>query len=221
MRQKRSLAVIWVCLLFLGILIQVEISWLYSIEIKYQGSIHKAQEARLYYEQYENIWKDLKYFPIPLSTLDPKAQISFDNSWLFERSYGGSYAHEGIDLMPDANVANRYPIISMTDGRVEKIGWLEKGGYRIGVRSPGDVYVYYAHLSSYAKDFRIGDVVKAGELLGFMGDSGYGPEGTTGMFDVHLHVGLYLRFEEIEELAVNPYWFLKYLEDHKLSYAYE
>ena len=39
-------------------------------------------------------------------------------------------------------------------------------------------------------------------------------------FDVHLHLGIYIRTEEIRELAVNPYWFLKYLEQNKLRCAY-
>ena len=142
------------------------------------------------------------------------------NSWMFERSYGGRYGHEGTDLMPDTNVSGVYPVLSMTDGVVEKIGWLEKGGYRIGIRSVHDVYFYYAHLDSYARDFQPGDTVRAGELLGLMGDTGYGQEGTRGKFDVHLHVGIYVRTEQIPELAVNPYWFLKFLEARKLSYDY-
>ena len=62
--------------------------------------------------------------------------------------------------------------------------------------------------------------MRAGELLGLMGDTGYGQEGTRGKFDVHLHVGIYVRTEQIPELAVNPYWFLKFLEARKLSYDY-
>ena len=61
----------------------------------------------------------------------------------------------------------------------------------------------------------------AGELLGFMGDSGYSAiEGTVGNFDVHLHVGMYLRTDHYEELSVNPYWVLKYLEKYRLRYCY-
>ena len=62
--------------------------------------------------------------------------------------------------------------------------------------------------------------MKAGDVIGFMGDTGYGEEGTKGKFPVHLHVGIYVRTEEIPELAVNPYWFLRYLEQHKLKYAF-
>ncbi len=65
-----------------------------------------------------------------------------------------------------------------------------------------------------------GDAVQAGELLGYMGDSGYGPEGTTGEFPVHLHLGIYLPLGADQEKAVNPYWMLRYLESRKLTYAY-
>ena len=52
----------------------------------------------------------------------------------------------------------------------------------------------------------------AGQLLGFMGDSGYGEEGTTGMFDVHLHVGIYFYDTEGREISMNPYFFLQELQ---------
>ena len=59
----------------------------------------------------------------------------------------------------------------------------------------------------------------AGELLGYMGDSGYGEEGTTGKFDVHLHVGIYF-YKNGEEISLNPYFLLKALENKKLIYSY-
>lgn len=66
-----------------------------------------------------------------------------------------------------------------------------------------------------------GDKVRAGELLGFMGDSGYSAvEGTVGNFEVHLHIGMYLRTDHYEELSVNPYWILRYLEKKRLIYTY-
>ncbi len=114
-----------------------------------------------------------------------------------------------------------YPVVSMTDGVIEKIGWLEMGGWRIGVRAPGGAYLYYAHLYSYAGDFKEGDRVKAGELIGYMGDTGYGKtEGTRGNFDVHLHVGIYIKTDHNEEMSVNPYWILKWLEKKRLVFTY-
>ena len=95
----------------------------------------------------------------------------------------------------------------------------ELGGYRVGIRSPKGVYFYYAHLDSYA-EIEEGDPVKAGDLLGFMGDTGYSKkEGTMGMFPVHLHVGIYL-IHDGEEISVNPYQPLKYLENRRIECVY-
>ena len=53
-----------------------------------------------------------------------------------------------------------------------------------------------------------------------MGDTGYSKtEGTTGNFPVHLHVGIYI-FHGEEEISVNPYWVLKYLENRKIKCVY-
>lgn len=164
------------------------------------------------------VWEDLKYFPVPLCETDDTLATSFENSWKFARNFGGERQHEGTDIMALVNERGRYPIISMTDGTVEKIGWLRLGGYRIGIRSPRGGYYYYAHLYDYAKDFQEGDEVKAGELLGFMGDSGYGEEGTIGQFAVHLHVGIYVDDENGEEMSLNPYWALKWLESQRLYF---
>lgn len=135
-----------------------------------------------------------------------------------ERSYKGESVHEGTDIMAGENVRGLYPVLSMSDGVVTNIGWLEKGGYRVGITSPNGVYFYYAHLESYA-DIKKGDNIKAGQLLGFMGDSGYGEEGTVGRFDVHLHLGIY-SWDTGEEISVNPYFLLQKLETKKLKYAY-
>lgn len=179
----------------------------------------KQQEGWSTYKEYtEAIWNDLKYFPVPESTTDSKMTVSFTNSWMAERTYGGKRGHEGTDLMAAQNVAGIYPIVSMTNGIVRSKGWLEKGGYRIGIEAPSGAYFYYAHLHSYAS-IEIGDKVKAGDLLGFMGDSGYGEEGTTGMFQVHLHVGVYIYPNETE-ISVNPYWLLRYLENRRIKCAY-
>ncbi len=206
-------------------LIQFELAWLGEQKAfrtpDPEGPGAPEEQARAYYELYENIWKDLVCFPVPESSDNEEATVSYENSWMFERTYGGSYGHEGTDLMANIEQSGYYPVVSVSDGVVERIGWLEKGGWRIGIRSIHDTYFYYAHLASYAEEFQPGDVIKAGQLLGYMGDTGYGKEeGTSGKFPVHLHFGIYVRTEEIPELAVNPYWFLRYLEQNKLCYSF-
>ncbi|MCI8455050.1 MAG: M23 family metallopeptidase [Lachnospiraceae bacterium] len=164
---------------------------------------------------YHVIFDDLRFFPIPENRTKGQTDISYEDSWMEKRSYGGERGHEGCDLMGAGEPAGYYPVVSMTDGVMERVGWLEKGGWRLGVRAPSGGYFYYAHLASYAREWKEGDAVYAGELLGYMGDSGYGPEGTTGQFPVHLHLGIYLRTDHYEELSVNPYWVLRFLEKRR------
>ena len=162
------------------------------------------------------VWDDLQYFPVAESSDNSRLSVSFEDSWMFDRSYGGERGHEGTDIMSSVNEPGRFPVVSMTDGTVESKGWLELGGYRLGIRAPHGAYFYYAHLDSYA-DIEEGDTINAGDLLGFMGDTGYGAEeGTRGNFPVHLHVGIYL-YQNEQEISVNPYPALSYVQDKKVS----
>jgi murein DD-endopeptidase MepM/ murein hydrolase activator NlpD len=164
------------------------------------------------------VFSDLSYFPVPVSQ-NGNYWVNYVDSWGFERTYGGKRQHEGTDIMADRNESGLYPIVSITDGIVENKGWLEKGGWRIGIRSNDGGYFYYAHLSGYA-ELETGDTVKAGQIIGFMGNTGYGVrEGTSGLFDVHLHLGIYIDVDGTE-VSINPYWILKYLEKNVLVYQF-
>lgn len=165
------------------------------------------------------ISSELKYFPVAYS--EKNKFVEYVDSWGYERTYGGNRNHEGTDIMGLVNKRGIYPIISATDGVVEEIGWLELGGYRIGIRSEGGIYYYYAHLYSYNNEIEKGKKVKAGELIGFMGDSGYSKvEGTVGNFDVHLHFGIYVDTDEYGQLSINPFHFLKSIENNRINYNY-
>ena len=167
------------------------------------------------YEKVLDVWKDAACFPVGAIQNMPDAAVAYENSWNYARSFGGERVHEGTDVMATVNQRGIYPIYSISDGVIEKIGWLTLGGYRIGIRSPNGAYYYYAHRSEYAKEFQIGEEVSAGTFLGFMGDTGYSETpGTTGQFDVHLHFGVYLSDENGNEYAVNSYPLLKFLENH-------
>lgn len=158
------------------------------------------------------VWDDLEVFPVGQIAGNEDATVSFSNSWMQSRTFGGERGHEGTDIMASVNERGIYPIYSMTDGVVENIGWLTLGGYRIGIRSDSGAYFYYAHLAEYAREFQIGERVDAGTFLGFMGDTGYSKiEGTTGKFDVHLHLGIYLNDTSGTEFSVNSYPMLRFL----------
>ncbi len=178
------------------------------------------------YEDYinyvQNLLADAVYFPVPEASNDTKATVSYENSWQSERTYGGTRGHEGCDLMASVQQRGYYPVVSVSDGVVEKIGWLPQGGYRIGIRSRHGVYYYYAHLAEYEDGMAEGVSVAAGQLIGYMGDTGYSEvEGTTGNFPVHLHFGMYLDLEGRGEVSFNPYYLLGLLEKNKLRYIYQ
>ncbi len=182
----------------------------------------QSEELHILEQSYQTILSDLVYFPVMKSSRVEGLGVSYVDSWFAERAYQDTkHAHEGTDIMALNNERGYYPIVSMTDGVVENLGWLEKGGYRVGVRSPHGAYIYYAHLYRYAEGLEKGDTVKAGQLLGFMGDSGYSKvEGTVGKFDVHLHLGIYLKTEHFEEISVNPYYILKLIEKNVCTGEY-
>jgi len=188
-----------------------------SIGIKKLSQISKENGVLTTYEDsYDTIKKEIKYFPVAESTVDKKKTVTYYDSFMEKRTYGGERGHEGCDIMADYNHRGVYPVISVCDGTLEKIGWLPQGGYRIGIRSKNGVYYYYAHLSDYMEEYQKGDTILAGEVIGFMGDTGYSDvEGTTGNFDVHLHFGIYLDDKNGEEYPIDPYKVLKELEKKK------
>lgn len=178
------------------------------------GKVASTDTYRELNSYYRAVLSDIRIFPVPIMS---SSDISYIDSWNALRTYGGDRNHEGTDLMALNNLRGYFPVISITDGVVEKKGWLEQGGYRIGIRSETGAYFYYAHLYSYAQELDVGDSVIAGQLLGFMGDSGYGNEGTTGQFPVHLHLGIYIK-QKSEDISINPYQVLKILEKNRETY---
>ena len=183
---------IWI-FLFIMIIVGTELRVLdKSLETSVNLKQENADEFVIYMEKVDKIFEDLQCFPVVKeANVYP---ISYENTWGAERTYGGNRTHEGCDLMAVSNERGKYKVCSMTDGTVRQIGWLEQGGWRIGIESDYGVYYYYAHLDSYEKAFEEGERVVAGQILGRMGDSGYGKEpGTKGQFDVHLLVGIYIK----------------------------
>ncbi len=166
------------------------------------------------YEIYESLMEGNKVFPVATDGSDNsgKKVYGYEDSWGFDRSYGGDRKHEGTDIMSASGIRGELPLISICDGIVEKCGWLELGGYRVGIRSDKGAYMYYAHLAQYADGIKEGKVVKAGEVLGTMGDTGYSKvQGTSGNFEVHLHFGMYIN-DDKSEISYNPYNILRALE---------
>ncbi|WMC93763.1 M23 family metallopeptidase [Kineothrix sp. MB12-C1] len=123
------------------------------------------------------------------------------------RSYGYSRPHLGHDMMGQTGT----PIIAIESGYVEAIGWNQYGGWRLGIRSfDGKRYYYYAHLRQnfpYFKELEEGSVVTAGQVIGYMGHTGYSTKENVNNIKVtHLHWGLQLIFDESQKEGNNEIW---------------
>lgn len=151
------------------------------------------------YRTFNRINLDEKAFPIP-----KEYNYTYHNTWGDRRGWGGRRMHEGTDIFASYGT----PVRAVRHGVVELKGWNKYGGWRVGIRDLHNTYHYYAHLNGFAKDLKIGDVVKAGQVIGSVGSSGYGPPGTSGKFPPHLHFGMY-KDNGINEWAFDPYPHLK------------
>lgn len=137
------------------------------------------------------------------------------------RSYGYKRKHLGHDLM----AATGTPIIAIETGTVEIMGWNQYGGWRIGIRSLDKKrYYYYAHLRQnrpFNPSIKEGAVVNAGEVIGYVGRTGYSTTENTNNIDAsHLHLGMELIFDESQKECDNEIWVDLYavatlLEKHK------
>jgi len=123
------------------------------------------------------------------------------------RSYGYARPHLGHDMMGQVGT----PIIAVESGYVEALGWNRYGGWRIGIRSfDRKRYYYYAHLRQnfpYNKELKEGAVVTAGDVIGYMGHTGYSDKENVNNIKVtHLHWGLQLIFDESQKEGNNEIW---------------
>lgn len=123
------------------------------------------------------------------------------------RSYGYKRQHLGHDMMGLVGT----PVTAVESGYVEAIGWNQYGGWRLGIRSfDGKRYYYYAHLRKdfpYSLDLEEGGVVQAGDVIGYLGRTGYSPTENTNNIDTpHLHFGIQLIFHESQIEGNNEIW---------------
>jgi murein DD-endopeptidase MepM/ murein hydrolase activator NlpD len=118
-----------------------------------------------------------------------------------EARAGGERHHTGVDIMAPAGA----PVVAAASGTVEKLYYSNGGGgVTAYVRSPDRrLSYYYAHLAAYAPTLHEGGVVRAGDPIGAVGDSG-----NAGAGNFHLHFGI----ERVEPgepwyrgRAINPY----------------
>ena len=137
------------------------------------------------------------------------------------RTYGYRRNHLGHDMMGQVGT----PVIAVESGYVAELGWNQYGGWRVGINSfDGKRYYYYAHLRKdrpYAEGLEKGDVVQAGDVIGYIGRTGYSREENVNNIDeYHLHFGLQLIFDESQregnhEIWVSCYELVRFLYQHQ------
>ncbi len=134
------------------------------------------------------------------------------------RSYGYKRSHLGHDLMGSVGT----PVIAVESGYVEACGWNQYGGWRIGIRSfDGKRYYYYAHLRKNHpyNDMYEGKIVSAGEVIGYLGMTGYSAKKNTNNINIpHLHYGLEIIFHPSQKDGVNQIWIDMYALTNFLSH---
>lgn len=163
-----------------------------------EQTVHQIIDIATLYRHFGTIDLDAHTFPVALDY-----EYSYGNTWGANRGWGGLRAHEGTDIYAHYGT----PVVSASYGVIEVMGWNDFGGWRIGIRDNHNSYHYYAHLESFEKGLREGDLVKTGQVIGYVGSTGYGKVGTAGKFPPHLHYGIY-KFNGNTESSFNPYPFL-------------
>jgi Peptidase family M23 len=126
---------------------------------------------------------------------------SFVDTFGAPRSTIASGWHHGEDIFAPLGA----PILAVSDGTVFSVGWNRVGGWRLWLRDGEGNEFYYAHLSAFSPAAVNGTEVKAGTVLGFVGNTG-DAEGTPYHLHFEIHpVGLlHLGYDG----AVNPYPYL-------------
>ncbi|MCS7463513.1 M23 family metallopeptidase [Paenibacillus doosanensis] len=158
-------------------------------------SVERVQQFAKIYGKFDTLELHEHAFVLPL-----KADYSYRSTWGASRGWGGYRIHEGTDLFAGYGV----PVRSAAYGIIEEMGWNPYGGWRVGIRDLNNVYHYYAHLSGFNKEVKTGDIVTPGQVVGWVGSSGYGKPGTSGKFPPHLHYGMY-RDNGLTDWSFDPY----------------
>ena len=135
-------------------------------------------------------------------------QTEFVDSWGEARS--GGRRHRGVDLMG----TKMAPVVAVLDGVVETMRKGGTSGYYIRIEHEGDISSWYMHLNNdspgtddgrggpefaFADGLAVGDAVEAGQVIGYVGDSGNAERSGP-----HTHFELH-----IDGRAVNPYPYLR------------
>jgi hypothetical protein len=147
----------------------------------------------------------------PLEVTPPLGRGTYVFPVVGVSGYGDSYGafrgdvhgkwHHGDDIFAPLGA----PVVAVANGTINRVGWHRLGGWRLWVRDAAADEFYYAHLSGYAPGVFHSRHVRAGEVLGFVGNTGDAFTGASHLhFEVHPHQLLRLNYDG----AVDPTTYL-------------
>ena len=114
----------------------------------------------------------------PLKVTPPLALRHYDFPVAGQSDYIDTYGalrtdvpgnwHHGDDIF----AALGTPVVAVANGTINRVGWEKLGGWRLWVRDDAGDEFYYAHLSGYAPMDLHSNRVRAGQVIGFIGNTG-------------------------------------------------
>jgi peptidoglycan LD-endopeptidase LytH len=123
----------------------------------------------------------------------------------FFAARSGGRVHRAIDIM----VPRGTRVLAATDGEIVRIGRNRLGGKIIYQLSEDKKYVfYYAHLDRFSDGLRVGDFVRQGDVIAYVGNTG-----NAGPGNYHLHFSVLIAGADPKKAwkgaTVNPYPLLR------------
>lgn len=101
----------------------------------------------------------------------------------FSDERGTSRKHEAIDILAPRDT----PVRAVEDGTIARLFYSKAGGITVYQFDPSSSFCYYyAHLERYAAGLRESDLVRQGQVIGYVGTSGNAPKTTP-----HLHFAIF------------------------------
>ena len=118
----------------------------------------------------------------------------------FDAARSEGRVHDAIDIPAAAET----PVLAAAEGKIVKLFQSERGGTTIYQLSANqELIFYYAHLSRYADGLAEGNIVKQGEVIAYVGDTG-----NAGPGNYHLHFSIAIVADPKrywEGTNINPY----------------
>ena len=135
---------------------------------KYEGYLFPCRSdsdtEKYYNEDGESLSKSMLKMPLKFSKISSHFSLGRKHP-----IFKDVRKHEGVDYAaPDGT-----PVSSVSNGKVTKVGWGRGYGKMIVIEHDGGLESQYAHLARYAKNLNVGNYVKQGQVIGYVGSTGW------------------------------------------------